>query len=301
MSGQAKIVGRVAQEREDLSRLPRARDFHQSVERLQWLRQNGVAARLALAVQDDAFVAAALLEETNGRWFLWKGPSGDAAQSGVLTALLSAIADLSPVTLVLQPEWVDMAALTRAGYTSGECFATLLVRADGSDADLLSRMKPAARRRVARAVRAGLRFVEDRSAIDRFYPVYASAMHAAASPDFATFAEHASLVALPRVRLFLALRGTEVAAGSICFENQDALEARYVATDAACRHLGPLNFVHFKSLRVADDTGLRFLDLSGLATGESDDKLASINRFKEAFGGVRYDYPVFHRDCVATR
>ena len=296
MCGRQQIVGRVAQEHEDLSRLPRACDFHQSVERLQWLRQNGVPARLALAVQNDALVAAALLEETKGRWFLWKGPSGNAAQSGALAALLSAIGDLSPVTLVLQPEWVDLTVLAHAGYTDGGHFATLLVRADGSDADILSRMKPAARRRVARAMRAGLRFVEDSSAIDRFYPVYASAMHAAASPDFATFAEHASLVALPRVRLFLALLGTEVAAGSICFENQNALEARYVATHAACRHLGPLNFVHFQSLRVADAAGLRFLDLSGLATGECPGKLASINRFKEAFGGTRYDYPVFHRD-----
>jgi hypothetical protein len=275
---------------------PGASDFHQSPERLRWLRRNGIATRFVVAMRDRKVIASAVFEATGERWFLWKGPSGLQPSGAVLAGLLRACGDVSPVTLVLQPEWVDRPALRAVGYVEAGSFATLLVPTEGSEAEILGRMKPATRRQVRRGLRSELRFVEGAAEIDRFYPVYAASMIEARSPDFATLAELASLVAMPRVHLFVALAGEEVAAGSVCFANADSLEARYVATSVAHRPLGALNFLHYKTIERAACAGRRFLDLSGIATGEIDDKLASINRFKEGFGGARCEYPMFTRD-----
>jgi hypothetical protein len=289
------VIGRIAKGDEELLRAPAAADFYQSPERLSWLRRNGVEARGVIVVRGDEVVASAIFEQTGGRWFLWKGPSGPQPSGQILAAVLAACSDLCPVTLVLQPEWVHRAELYAAGYGGAGSFVTLLVRADGSEREVLGRMKPATRRQVQRGLRSGLRFMEGGALISRFYPVYAASMDAAGSPDFATLREHVSLVTLPRVRLFVAAAGDEVAAGSICFENADAFEARYVATNPACRRLGALNFLHFKTIQHVASSGRRFLDLSGIAIGPLDQKLANINRFKEGFGGLRYEYPMFCR------
>ena len=131
--------------------------------------------------------------------------------------------------------------------------------------------------------------------LPQFYELYAVSMRAAESPDFATREELQALLELARVHLFLALLDGHPVAGSVCFENRDSLEARYVATDHAHRSLGPLNFVHFHCLAWAGRAGLASLDLSGLATGTTDAKLNAINRFKLGFGGARFDYPVYLR------
>jgi Acetyltransferase (GNAT) domain len=271
-------------------------DFHQSPERLNWLRRNGIDTRLFVALRGSDAVASVLFEWSGDRWFSWKGPSGPEPSVAVLARLLATCADLAPVTLVLRPEWIDHPVLGAAGYVEGGCFTTLLVPTGGSESDILGRMKPATRRQVRRGIHSDLQFVEGPAEIERFYPVYAAAMIEAGSPDFATFAELASLVAMPQVRLFVALAGEQIAAGSLCFDNANAFEARYVATNAAFRRLGALNFVHFHTIQRAARAGRPFFDLSGIACGDVDTKLANINRFKMGFGGARYDYPVFTRD-----
>jgi len=217
-----------------------------------------------------------------------------------MAGLLSACSLLSPVALVLRPEWVWPDVLQQASYARGCAFQTLLLRTDGCEGDILARMRPSTRRRVWRGIRAGLQFTEDRSAIDSFYPIYSSSMRDVGSPDFALFEEHASLLRLPAVRLFLALLGDEIAAGSLCFENEDSIEARYVATNKEHRQIGPLNFLHYRAIQYAANAGKRYLDLSGIATGELDEKLTSINRFKLGFGGSIKEFPIFFRGHASS-
>ena len=277
-------------------RLPPADDFHQCGSRLACMLRAGLAVRAVTVSHGETITAAALLERTGDHWFLWKGPSGGPASAGELAPLLDGIASLGSATLVLLPEWADPDALRAAGFRADGWFSTLLVPTGGGDAAILGRMKDAARRRVQRAIAAGLELSADRAWLPEFYAVYAEAMHAARSPDFASLDELTRLLEAPRVDLFVALAGGEVAAGAICFRHRDALEARYVATSQRHRWLGPLNFVHFKIVQRAAQLGIRHFDLSGLAVGEVDDKLAQINRFKTGFGGARMDYPIYRKD-----
>lgn len=271
---------------------PPAPDFHQSLERLLWMGRLGTDTRLAVARRGGKVAATAVFERAGDRWFMWKGPAGEP-DAEVLATLLGAAPRAA--TLVLDPAWTLPDALRGGGFTEDGAFSTLLVPAGGGPGAVLARMRGAARRGVKHATAAGLRFECGRSLFSRFYPVYAAAMEAARSPDFASPREMESLLGLAGVRLFAALLEDEVVAGSVCFQHRNALEARYVATDAAYRAVAPLHFVHFKTLEWAAGAGLEFLDLSGLATGEMDAKLANINRFKEGFGGTKYDYPIYVR------
>jgi len=277
-----------------MDELPWPHEFDQSKARWRWLLDNHHPARLVIVEHLGQAVAGALFERQGEAWFLWKGPSG-AASAESLGALLRSVGDMAEVTLVLQPGWVFAGPLGEAGFLRNGDFGTLLVSTGGGPDEILRRMKDATRRRVQRAIGAGLRVAEGADWLPLFYPVYSAAMTAAGSPDFATYAEHQSLLRIAGVHLFVALDGDAVAAGSLCYRNSDSLEARYVATDAAYRHLGPLNLVHFESIQWAAARGLGWFDLSGFATGEVSEKLGGINRFKAGFGGVEFDYPVFRR------
>jgi hypothetical protein len=294
------VIDDPAAQRAVTPRLPPADDFHQCGSRLQCLLRAGLPVCLVTVSHGETIVAAALLERTGDRWFLWKGPSGGPASPALLARMLDGIAARTPATIVLMPEWADPGTLHGAGFQADGWFSTLLVPTTGGDAAILGRMKDAARRRVQRAIAAGLRFVADRAMLPEFYPVYAEAMRAAGSPDFASLDELTRLLEAPRAHLFLAMLGDEIAAGAICFQHRDALEARYVATRRGHRWLGPLNFVHFKSVQRAAQLGIGHYDLSGLAVGEVDDKLVQINRFKTGFGGVRMDYPIYRKDQQVT-
>ena len=274
----------------------RVADFHQSPKRLAWLRQHGYEGRLVVVGQGGKPSTIALLERTGSRWHLWKGPAGDAPSAEALGAILDACSGLSPATLVLDPQWVYESVLRRAGFHPSLPFATLLVPTAGDDAQILARMKPGARSRVRHAARAALEFAEEPRRLEEYHAVYAQAMHATRSPDFATLDELRSLSAMAEVHVFVAVSGGELAAGSICFEHEDAVEARYVATNPAQREVGPMNFLHFETIRWAAARGKGWFDLSGWAAGAVDAKEARINRFKEGFGGIRREYPVFERD-----
>ena len=260
------------------------------------LHDQGIEGRLVVVRDRGRARAVALLERAGSRWFLWKGPAGGNPSSEVLQAILSRCADLASVTLVLQPEWAFGSPLHSAGFSEGAPFSTLLVPTAGADAQILARMAPATRGRVRRGMRAGLQFAEDATRLKGYYTIYEAAMDAAASPDFATLGELESVLGTPDVHLFVALMGDDIAAGSVCFEHQDSVEARYVATSASHRPLGPLNFLHFESIRWAAQRGRAYLDLSGWASETADAKTSNINRFKEGFGGARRDYPVFTRE-----
>jgi hypothetical protein len=295
MSVRAQLIVKPTCELDLVRRLPIARDFHQCPERLLWLDSQGIETRLVVVWEGDEIVASAVLERSIHQWFLWKGPIGRSAKSETLEAILSECSDLRPVTLVLQPEWVWENVLARAGFNNNGAFSTLLVPAQKDPKAILAQMKDSTRRRVKRGIQAGLAFDGYATNLNAFYPIYETSMISAQSPDFASLQELQSLLSVPRVHLFLAYLGKEIVAGSICFENQDAFEARYVATHAAYRNIAPLNFVHFESLQKAARIGLRYLDLSGLATEPDVPKLANINRFKVGFGGMRFDYPMFVR------
>jgi hypothetical protein len=274
---------------------PPVTDFHQSLPRLLCLRRLGVETRLAVALRGGMVAATAAFERRDGRWFLWKGPAGGEPDPEVLAALLRAADGLRPATLILDPAWDHPAVLREAGYAPAAAFTTLLVPAGGGPGAILSRLRSAARRGVRRAEAAGVCFSRDPGHLPAFYEVYGEGMAAAGSPDVASPAELELLLGLSGVHLFTALLDGRVIAGSVCFRHRDALEARWVATDAAHRGKAPLHFVHFHTLTWAGTQGVRCLDLSGLATGEMDPKLANINRFKESFGGVPYAYPTYTR------
>ncbi|MEU5426333.1 GNAT family N-acetyltransferase [Streptomyces olivoreticuli] len=265
------------------------RDFHQDGERMRFLRRQGVDVR-RFAAGDTAM----LLEKAEDGWFMWKGPSG-VPDAGALRRLLADCASLTGVTLVLQPGWEMPDVLAAAGFRAAGRFGTLLVDARGSDEELLARMRPSTRSRVRRALRSGFAFTEDPGLLGRFHPFYADAMRTADSPDFASEEYLRELLELPRVRLFSAVSGPEVAAGSVCLVNGTSVEARYVATNPEFRAQAALNFVHFRTMKWAAEHGKRYLDLSGIDTDGTSEKTRLINRFKLGFGGSECGYPVYCR------
>ncbi|BBJ38257.1 hypothetical protein SSPO_009750 [Streptomyces antimycoticus] len=269
-------------------------DFHQDWDRLLFLRRQGVAVRFTEVWEDTRCLATMLLEEADGSWFMWKGPTG-VPDPEVLSRLLTDIARLPRVTLVLQPAWALPGVLAEHGFRPGSEFTTLLVDATGTDEQILARMRPSTRGRVRRALRHGFTFTDDPGLLDRFHPFYTAAMHNADSPDFAPLEYLRDLLELERVRLFGAVYGTEMAAGSVCLVNGDAVESRYVATNPAYRSRAALNFVHFQTMKWAAERGLRHLDLSGIDTGETSEKTRLINRFKLGFGGSEFRYATYSR------
>ncbi|WP_055697844.1 MULTISPECIES: GNAT family N-acetyltransferase [Streptomyces] len=271
-----------------------AEDFHQTRERLSFLQRQGVAVRFPEVWDEVGPRAAMLLEESDGAWFMWKGPTGPP-DSEVLRRLLAHCAGLPQVTLVLRPEWELPDALAAAGFRPAGTFRTLLVDAAGEDEDVLGRMRASTRSRVRRALRFGFDFADDPGLLPRFHPFYADAMRNANSPDFAPEAYLRELLELPRVHLFGAVHGTEMAAGSVCLVNGDSVEARYVATNPEYRTQAALNFVHFQTMKWAAAQGLRYLDLSGIDGDETSEKTRLINRFKLGFGGTEFSYPVYCR------
>jgi Acetyltransferase (GNAT) domain len=272
-------------------------DFHQSTQRMRWLHSRGSPACVSIVREGDLLVAAALFECQRGRWFSWKGPSGEVPDPAYLAAILHTIERLGPTTLILRREWEHGDVLRGAGYFKTDSYRTSLVRTDGTWSEILARMSPAVRRRVMRAKRSGMQFLESPKRVGEFYEIYAASMLAGGSPDFATLEELNSLLALERSHLFLACHEGTVAAGSVCFRNEGSLEARYVATRNSMRHLGPMNFVHFMAIGEAARRGLGYLDLSGISDSVSDDKLQRIDRFKKGFGGIGHEYPCHVRHC----
>lgn len=270
-------------------------DFRQSARRCEFLRAQNMDVHYITATDDDRRPrATALLERTDDRWFMVKGPAGDS-HPDLLRSLLDQCSQLPDMTLVLLPEWDFPEVLRAAGFQPCEPFSTLLVTAEGNDEEILGRMRASARSRVRHASRFGFRFVDDPGLLDHFYPFYAASMRETNSPDFADLEFLRGLVELPGVQLFTALHGDTVAAGSICFEHRESVEARYVATCSDYRTASPLNFLHFQTICWARNRGKRHFDLSGLATGEVDEKLARVNRFKTGFGGAPFAYPSYTR------
>lgn len=272
--------------------------FDQSLARWRWLRVNGHQTRLVTAERGDQLVGAALFEREGECWHLWKGPSGET-DPALLALALEAVRDLAPLSLVLARGWARPQPLKAMGFVGCGHFVTLLVPTDENDERMLRGMKDAARRRIGRALRGGIRVVRDPALLPSFYPVYRDAMVATQSPDFATFEELESLLALDEVHLFVALSDGEVAAGAICYRSAECLEARYVATSPSHRHLGPLNLVHFRAMQHAARQSMPFFDLSGLACEPLSAKSRAINRFKLGFGGSVVEFPAYRRDrCV---
>ncbi len=70
-----------------------------------------------------------------------------------------------------------------------------------------------------------------------------------------------------------------------------------MATHPDHRVDGAMNFVHFETIRRAAAEGLEHFDLSGISTGEVDEKTAGINRFKLGFGGEVLHYPTYTRSA----
>jgi len=274
-----------------------AEDFHQSAGRFRLLSGRGDPVRLLRAGRPGGRWAAALLEDGGqDGWFMWKGPAGHPDPE-LLSALLTGIAQLGSATLVLLPEWDCPEVLAAAGYRPGPPYATALVPTGGGDEAILARMRPSTRSRVRRALRSGLEFVDDPRRIDEFYDFYAPAMIRADSPDLAPLDLLHDLLDHSSVHLFTALHEDRVAAGSICFRNRNSLEARFVATHPDHRVDGSMNLVHFETIRRAAAEGLEHFDLSGISTGEVDEKTAGINRFKLGFGGEVLHYPTYTRSA----
>lgn len=276
-------------------------DFHQDPERLAWLGRVGVEALLVEARDAGSVSATLLLEQTPKGWTAWKGPAGPQPLPWLLSAMLGAIEHLNgPVRLVLQPQWADPTVLRDRGYGQVTPFTTLLVPATGTDEALLGRMRPSVRSRVRRARRAGLAVEEGPRHAEPFFRVLDENLAGSDSPDRPTLEEILTLASLPQVRLVVALHGAQLAAGSMCFEDERSLEARYVATATEFRSTGALNLVHFETVRRARDAGKSHLDLSGWSADRSNDKTAAINRFKGGFGGVVYEYPTYERMSSTT-
>jgi hypothetical protein len=294
-AGQLRARVRHDDEPDLVGPLPWPHHFDQSLARWRWLRANGHQTRLVTMQRDDRLVGAALFEREGRCWHLWKGPSGEV-DPALLDAALAAVHDLAPLSLVLARGWDWPPPLEAGGFVGCGHFATLLVPTDRDDARMLRAMKDAARRRIGRALRGGLQVACDLALLPSFYPVYRDAMVATRSPDFATFDELESLLALDDVYLFVALSGDEVAAGAVCYRSADCLEARYVATNPRYRHLGPLNLVHFRAMQHAARQGVPFFDLSGLACEPLSAKSQAINRFKLGFGGSVIEFAIYRRD-----
>lgn len=272
-------------------------DFHQHPLRLRWLRKLNVAARYVEVRHQGRLVATLLAEFREGEWVAWKAPAGPEPSRPYLDAVLSGLDDVSPVRIYMQPIWTEESVLDAHGFEPAPPFSTLLVPAVGSDEAILSRMRPSVRSRVRRAQREGLRVVEAAGLAQQFYAVLDANLEAVDSPDRPTLHEVSSLAELPTVRLLVALHGERIAAGSMCFEDDRSLEARYVTTASEFRSVGALNLVHFEALRLAREHGKDHLDLSGWSDDRSNSKTEAINRFKAGFGGVVHQYPCFLRTC----
>lgn len=275
-------------------------DFHQHPDRRSILDADRVPT-LTIVIRDgDRVRSSALLEQDGPDWYMWRGPEG-TPRPDVLALLLDTCPDDADVYLVLRPAWVDRRVLRERGWRLSASWSTRHVPVDTDEETVLAGMRSSARSRVRRAGRESTRFVVDRDLLPAFYRVYAAAMVRNGSPDFASEALLHDHLDRGHARLMIAMVGDSVAAGAVCLEHEQSLEARYVATDPAFRRSGPLHFVYFRSILWAAEHGKSTFDLSGMSTTVADDKIIGINRFKSSFGGTTFTYPIFYRPARINR
>ncbi|HMT01102.1 MAG TPA: peptidoglycan bridge formation glycyltransferase FemA/FemB family protein [Candidatus Absconditabacterales bacterium] len=91
--------------------------------------------------------------------------------------------------------------------------------------------------------------------------------------------------------LFLAKKGEEIVAGTICIKDHSSLIYLYGAADRHYGNIGGHQFLLHEITKRAKENGYWFFDLFGGApTGFPDHSLATVSSFKESFGGTKIEY-----------
>lgn len=288
---------------DEWARLLDCQDFSGTMASARQATASGAGWLGVVAMEDGRPVALLTVHHHRGLGVIWRAPWGHY-ETGTFEALLQAVAGVAweRLKLVLNPEWESPEMLERYGFRcAGAGWATLAVDTSCTPEELFATLPAGTRSKVRRALRRGVRVVEDPSRVDEFWEIY----HEALAPRD----REISLRGMRRLvsdrqasRLFVALAEGRPVAGTIVLLSPTGCESRYVASRSTLTNLYPSNALHWAAMHWANQSGLAVYDLGGYAL---DAKIGSkgerINRFKLSFGGRLLRFPIYVKERKNAR
>ncbi|HET9180157.1 MAG TPA: GNAT family N-acetyltransferase [Terriglobia bacterium] len=145
--------------------------------------------------------------------------------------------------------------------------------------------KDCVQRKIKRADKEGLKYVEGRSipVLRLFYDLFVQSRQRQRVPPqpFRWFQNLAECLG-PAMQVRVALQGEQVAAGIITLQHQKTMVYKYGCSDTRLNNLGGMPWLFWKAIREARDRGLTELDL-GRSGWDNEGLIA----FKDRLGGKR--------------
>jgi hypothetical protein len=220
---------------------------------------------------------------------LFVGDASPAERAAALVEVSRGLRDAGAVAEFVRchTEWVDLAALSAAGYRTFQVRTN--VECDLTAADFESAWAPAARRNLRKARAGGLAARAgagraDWAAFARLYALTAARLDMAAGYRFDDF-YFTGLSHLPEARLVLVETPTAAtAAGAIVFVGGRLAHYHLGASDFAFQEWRPNDLLYHAMATTARDAGCERIVWGG---GMSNDPADSLLRFKTHFGAVR--------------
>ena len=175
---------------------------------------------------------------------------------------------------------------------------TVVVRLDGTEADLWSAYPPVQRRNIRKALRSGLiaEAVPVEQGLGTFQILYASTMDRLGSTAYyyfspAYFASWGQQLA-QHTKLLVVRQGDQWAAAGLYLLYGDRIHYHLGASDGRYRDSAANNLLHHAVARWGQAAGYRWLHLGG---GRTPDPGDSLLRFKASFSNARLDFYVGRR------
>lgn len=189
-----------------------------------------------------------------------------------------------------------LSSFAEHGYRC-EARATIVVDVSRSIEQLWDGIKSEARTRVRKGQKGGVTVRQlRRSELPLFHKLVSDWRHSAGFPQY-TAARYDEMMRHlgPQCAVFLAEHGGVAAAGAGIWHVGGWGHVFTPVHSPAARDTGAGDVMQWEMLRWSHEHGLRTLDLAGVAPEPRSDKERGIRRFKEKWGGIVAEYPVFTR------